>query len=132
MKRLIIVIIFMFITNMLLAPKVETIMIFYAPKINYYDPLIKAITWVESKHGLYLYNPEEEATGWFQIRPIRLQDYNTRTGKMYTMNDMYNYDISKEIFLYYTKGRSYEKVAKSWNGSGPKTKIYWNKIKKEL
>ena len=118
--------------NMLLAPKSEALLVFISPEINYYAPLIKAITWVETKDGLFLYNPEEQATGYFQIRPIRLQDYNSRTGKMYTMNDLYDYNISKEIFLYYTQGRSYERVAKSWNGSGPKTIDYWEKVKAVL
>ena len=34
--------------------------------------------------------------------------------------------------MYYTQGRSYEKVAKSWNGSGPKTIDYWKKVKSKL
>ena len=132
MKKVLLVIIFSCIMNMLLAPKSEALLVFISPEINYYAPLIKAITWVETKDGLFLYNPEEQATGYFQIRPIRLQDYNSRTGKMYTMNDLYDYNISKEIFLYYTQGRSYERVAKSWNGSGPKTIDYWKKVKAVL
>ena len=132
MKKVLLVIIFSCIMNMLLAPKSGALLVFIPPEINYYAPLIKAITWVETKNGLFLYNPEEQATGYFQIRPIRLQDYNSRTGKMYTMNDLYDYNISKEIFLYYTQGRSYERVAKSWNGSGPKTIDYWKKVKAVL
>ena len=100
--------------------------------INYYTPLIRAVGVVESKLDTLAYNPLEQATGYFQIRPIRLRDYNNRTGKNYTLDQMYDYKIAESIFLYYTKGRSYEVVSKEWNGSGPKTLVYWNLVKKEL
>ena len=132
MKKILLVFIFMCIMNMLLAPKTGALLVFIPPEINYYNPLIRAINLVEVGDGSDLYNEDEQAVGYFQIRPIRLADYNSRTGKMYQMSDLYNYDISKEIFLYYTNGRSYEKVAKSWNGSGPKTISYWKKVKSKL
>ena len=66
-----------------------------------YKQLVLAIGMVETKRDTLAYNPVEEAAGYFQIRPIRLLDYNNRTGSNYTMKDLFNYEISEKIFLYY-------------------------------
>ncbi len=102
--------------------------------IRPYKQLIYAVGKVECDLDTLAYNRLEKATGYFQIRPIRLNDYNKRTGKKYKIKDLYDYNISEEIFLYYANsiGYDYEKIAKSWNGSGPKTIIYWKKIKQYL
>jgi hypothetical protein len=98
-----------------------------------YERLIKAIVQVESKGDTMACNLVEEAFGAFQIRPIRLQDYNQRTGNNYKMTDCYNYQISKRIFLFYaTRFMDYESVARSWNGSGENTLVYWDKVKSYL
>lgn len=97
--------------------------------------LIHAIGMVETGFDTLAYNPLEQAAGCFQIRPIRLEDYNRRTGKNYTMNDLYNYDISEKIFLYYASKAgpyNFESIARNWNGSGEKTIQYWNKVKEYL
>lgn len=133
MKRMITLIsILMLFSACLTAPSYPVVVIIAAKVINYYTPLIHAIGMVEGKCDTLAYNPLEEATGYFQIRPIRLNDYNKRAGKDYTLDQMYNYEIAKEIFLYYTNGRSYELVAKSWNGSGPMTLKYWKLVKAKL
>ena len=103
-----------------------------AKPIDAYERLIKAVVQVESGGDTLAYNIIEEATGAFQIRPIRLQDYNLRTGNKYKIEDCYNYDISKEIFLYYAKRINtpdYELIARDWNGSGRTTLDYWKKVK---
>lgn len=132
MKKLIILFIFLLIPWLLPAPGDALCYIERAEPINYYSPLIKAVGMVESSLNNMAYNPLEEATGFFQIRPIRLEDYNKRTGKTYTLEQMYDKEIAESIFMYYTKGRNYEKVARSWNGSGRQTVVYWNKVKKLL
>lgn len=119
-------------TAVLKAPSYPTMVIPRAEGINIYEPLIKAIVSVESSNGKYLYNEKERAIGWFQIRECRIEDFNRRTGKNYSHIEMYDYDKSREVFLYYCQGRSYEKVAKSWNGSGKKTVVYWSKVKKAI
>ena len=50
------------------------------------------------------------------------------------MKDLYDYNISEEIFLYYATciGFDLETIAKNWNGSGPKTITYWKKVKQYL
>jgi len=55
-----------------------------------YDKIIQAVVRVESRGNTLAYNLEEEATGAFQIRPIRLLDYNRKTGKNYKLEDCYN------------------------------------------
>lgn len=103
--------------------------------INPYSELIYAIGKVETNLDTLAYNPIEEATGFFQIRPVRLEDYNRRTGNSFTMADMYDYHISEKIFLFYASEigpYKFERIARRWNGSGPKTYIYWNRVKKYL
>jgi hypothetical protein len=117
------------------APDINGIIIFASEPIEPYDKLIKAVIHVESLGDTSAYNIEEEAAGAFQIRPIRLRDYNQRTSKNYKLKDRYSFRISKEIFLYYAKlvGFSdYETIAKNWNGSGKATLQYWVKVKSHL
>jgi len=122
------------VTILLWAPKTYVLEIESVDPISSYDALIRAVVMVESGGNLLAYNPKEQATGPFQIRPIRLLDYNMRTHKSYTLNDMYDYDISKEIFIYFAKkrGKNFEMIARSWNGSGPKTLEYWKEVKKHI
>lgn len=117
------------------APDLNVIYIWSAKPINGYDRLIEALVQVESAGDTLAYNLSEEATGAFQIRPIRLLDYYQRTGISYNLEDCYNYDISKEVFLYYarlTGHRDYETIARNWNGSGDMTLDYWKKVKANL
>jgi len=100
--------------------------------VNYYEPLIRAIVEVECKGNYLAYNKKEQATGPFQIRPIRLKHYNHDNKSNYNLKDMYDYDTAKKVFMHFTKGRNYEKVAKSWNGRGKKNIEYWNKVKHKL
>lgn len=117
------------------APDRNVICIRSSSPINGYDRLINALVKVESAGDTLAYNIIEEATGAFQIRPIRLLDYYQRTGISYIPEDCYNYKISKEVFLYYArlKGhRDYETIARNWNGSGEMTSDYWKKVKANL
>jgi hypothetical protein len=90
---------------------------------------------VETKGDTLAYNPLEEAAGYFQIRPIRLTDYNNRTGNRYTRQDLFNFEISERIFLYFADQigpYDLEKIAKKWNGSGQLTIDYWTRIMQHL
>jgi hypothetical protein len=125
----------LFLSLKVLAPTREVIFILEEKPVEPYKRLIYAIGMVETKLDTLAYNDIEEAVGFFQIRPIRLDDYNKRTGNKYKMKDLYNYDISEKIFLYYaTRIGPYdlEKISRNWNGSGHKTWFYWNRVKKYL
>jgi hypothetical protein len=117
------------------APADKVAYIVMSEPVDAYDKLIKAVVQVESFGDTTANNLLEEAIGAFQIRPIRLLDYNQRTGNKYKMEDCYNYNISRKIFLYYANQigfPKYEKIARNWNGSGETTLEYWNKVKSYL
>jgi len=118
-----------------MAPINPVLYIAEAEAIKPYERIKQAVGMVESSNGLFLYNHIEEATGYFQIRPIRLYDYNKRTGSNYKLKDLYDYEVSEKIFMYYAEKigyQNYEKIAKDWNGSGPKTINYWKLVKSHL
>jgi len=105
-----------------------------------FKPLIKAIGAVECNFDTLAYNPIEKATGYFQIRPIRIEDYNTRTGSNYDLVDMFDYGKAEIVFLYYASRigpYNVEAISRNWNG-GPNgmkikaTKKYFLKVQKVL
>lgn len=132
MKKMIAIAILLTFTLYALAPNTNTISIPEAEEINPYRDLISAIGWVECQYDTLAYNPEEEATGYFQIRPIRVEHYNRLTGNNYTLEEMYEYDKAERVFLYFAEKigpYDLERIAKNWNGSGPKTIEYWKRVK---
>lgn len=119
----------------LLAPSTALITIAISEPIQPCERLMHAIGMVETKWDTKAFNPVEQAAGVFQIRPIRLRDYNTRTGSKYTTNDLYDPKVSEKIFLYYAskeESGDYGRIARGWNGSGPKTFEYWKRVRKEM
>jgi hypothetical protein len=117
------------------APDRESLVIIYTSPVEPYKQLIYAIGMIETRCDTLAYNPIEQAVGYFQIRPIRLKDYNRRTGSKYKMKDLFNYEISEKIFLYYAEQigpHDFEKISRKWNGSGPRTIHYWKKVKKYI
>ena len=135
MKKMVVVVIFSVFSLNLFAPAANVMIIEPAISVNPFGKIIYAIGMVETKLDTFAYNPEERAVGYFQIRPIRIRDYNQRTGSNYRLKDMFDYDKAEKVFLYYASQigpYNNEKIAKNWNGSGKKTRIYWNKVKKHL
>jgi hypothetical protein len=123
----------------LLAPENRCLYVSVGERINPYTRLIYAINMVEAKvdsvrFDTLAYNREEDARGAFQIRICRLESYNMATGKSYKPEDLFNYEVSKEIFLFYAipYDNNFRQIAKNWNGSGPATEKYWQKVKKWL
>ncbi|MGA2405820.1 MAG: hypothetical protein ABSF81_03600 [Bacteroidales bacterium] len=134
-KKVFIALLLLSIEFRISAPCWDSIIILdYAP-IEPYKQLILAIGTVETKGDTLAYNPIENAAGYFQIRPIRLEDYNNRTGSNYTMKDLFIYETSEKIFLYFADQigpYDIEQIARKWNGSGHLTIDYWNRIKQFL
>jgi hypothetical protein len=106
-----------------------------------YAPLIEALHQWEASKNDTLVNTREQAYGGLQIRQCRLDHYNALNGTNYVLTDCFDYELSKKIFLYFTNhdsngnkipDKSWEKAAKDWNGSGPMTIAYWEKVKKIL
>lgn len=135
LKKFAIVTFFFSFASVVFAPSSECFVIIGSQPVEPFKKLIHAIGMVETSLDTLAYNAEEEATGYFQIRPVRINDYNKRTGSTYSLKDMYNYKSAEKVFLYYatTIGPfNFEKIARSWNGSGPMTVSYWNKVKTYL
>jgi len=82
-------------------------------------------TWIIDINGL-------PSVGISCIQPPRVEHYNRLTGKEYTLQDCMSEDVSKEIFMFFAQGKTLEQAAKSWNGSGPMTIDYWNKVRIHL
>jgi hypothetical protein len=117
------------------APDVKKIIIVEKTPEQPFHRLISAIGKVETNYDTLSYNPVEQAVGYFQIRPIRVRDYNERTGSRYSLKDMFDYKISERVFLYYASQLgpyNIERIAKNWNGSGKSTIQYWRQVKRYL
>lgn len=90
---------------------------------------------VETLGNPLAYNEEENAVGLLQIRQVRIDDYNRRTGSNLTLGQMYDVGLSVMVFMYYASlenPNNLEKISKAWNGSGPMTELYWKRIKEYL
>jgi hypothetical protein len=117
------------------APDVKSLPIIEQPPVEPYRKLSFAVGMVETEGDTLAFNPLEEAVGVFQIRPIRLIDYNKRTGNNYSRTDLFDYKTSEKIFMYFADQigpYNLEMIAKRWNGSGKQTVNYWNRIKRYL
>ena len=115
------------------APSLKLITIAASVPAEPYKRLIHAIGMVETKGDTLSFNPVENAVGYFQIRPIKLKDYNAQTRSRYKMNDLFSYEVSEKIFLYFAEQigpNDLEQIAKKWNGSGRMTINYWNRVKR--
>jgi len=91
----------------------------YPPHFIHKHTIINAIAYVESRHNPCAVNVEENAIGLLQIRQVRIDDYNQRTGKSYHLLDMHDRDKAIEVFDYYAMKIGYhnvERIARCWNG----------------
>jgi hypothetical protein len=136
MKKLLLLLCMLFMSSLAgFCPMDNTITIAKFPPYKPLERLWEATIAVESSNNPHAFNQKEKAIGIVQIRPIRLKDFNKRTGKHYKPIDCYNIKISKEIWSYYANKfppNDYESISRSWNGKGRKTSVYWGKIKKHL
>jgi hypothetical protein len=131
-KKLFILFILISLTGKAVAPDTDYLTIFKTPAIQPYAPLMDAIGIYETMGNTLAFNEFENAAGIFQIRQVRVDDYNHRTGNNYKLPDMFDYKISEKVFLYFADLAGpyrFEKIAKAWNGSGPRTEFYWQQIK---
>ena len=126
------IILFLLISAKMYAPGYNSLIIERSEGIEPFAGLLRATAIVESGNNHLAYNAQERATGLLQIRPIRLLDYNQRTGSHYTMNDLYDPKISKKIWVFYARKFSvydFEGISRSWNCN---SRAYWMKINKEI
>jgi hypothetical protein len=117
------------------APSIRSWSVLVPDPVQPYKQLAFAVGMVETKNDTMAFNPLEAAAGIFQIRPIRLIDYNRRTGSTVARKDLFDYETSEKIFMYYAEELGpydLELIARKWNGSGHLTTNYWNRIKRFL
>ena len=135
LKKIISVTFFSLFASLAFAPRNEAILIIEESPIEPFRNLMHAVGMVETSCDTLAYNPFEGAVGFLQIRPVRVEDFNHRTGSNYSMNDMYSIEISEKVFLYYASQLgpyNLERIARNWNGSGKRTIQYWEQVKKFL
>jgi hypothetical protein len=114
------------------APDSNTMIILQPQPIRPFHGLMYAVGMVETMGNESAYNEFENAVGIFQIRQVRIDDYNRRTGSRYILEDMFDSELSEKVFLYFASEigpYQFEKIARAWNGSGPMTDFYWKRIK---
>lgn len=136
MKKKLIVILLLWIPVQLLAPAERCLTIIQTEAINPYIPYWNAVGYVESRFDPYAINKEDPnggSHGIVQIGQEKLDEYNTANGTHYTLQDCYDIEISRKIFMWHMmQFNDIEIAVKRWNGSGPKTLDYWELIQNRL
>jgi len=135
LKQLSLIVIFLLSGLQAGAPVNNNLTIINEPGIRPYLKLMYATAMVETMGNTMAYNEFENAVGIFQIRQVRIDDYNRRTGSTYTLAEMFDPALSEKVFLYFAslyRPNELERIAKAWNGSGPMTELYWKRIKEYL
>ena len=135
LKQLSLIVIFLLSGLQAGAPVNNSLTIINEPGIRPYLKLMYATAMVETMGNTMAYNEFENAVGIFQIRQVRIDDYNRRTGSNFSLAEMYDPALSEKVFLYFAslyRPHELERIAKAWNGSGPMTELYWKRIKEYL
>ena len=135
LRTSVLIIVLLFSEFRLAAPDRKTLVVTDFSPVEPFRELVYAVGMVEGMGDTLAYNEFEGAAGYFQIRQIRLDDFNKRTGSNLKLDDMFNYEKAERVFLYYASRigpYNFEKIAKNWNGSGARTIEYWDKVKKYL
>jgi len=134
-RKLMYTILFLLICFGAEAPESNTFVILESPRIRPFSVLMYATAMVETMGNILAYNEFENAVGIFQIRQVKVDEYNRLTGSKFVLTDMFDYANSEKVFLYFASRvgpYNFEKIAKAWNGSGPRTEFYWRRIKEYL
>lgn len=134
-RKLMYTILFLLICFGAEAPESNTFVILESPRIRPFSVLMYATAMVETMGNILAYNEFENAVGIFQIRQVKVDEYNRLTGSKFILTDMFEYANSEKVFLYFASRvgpYNFEKIAKAWNGSGPRTEFYWKRIKEYL
>jgi hypothetical protein len=117
-----------------------------------WDDFLETIIWVESRGQDSAYNPEENAVGVLQIRPIMVREVNRvlrkhKSDLRFTLDDRWDRQKSIDMFeimaeeVYCCIGISFreycEVVARKWNGGGrghkkKATLEYWQRIENKM
>lgn len=134
-RRYLLTVLFFLSVIRVFAPDSQTFTVIKEPAFQPFSKLLYATAMVETMGNSWAYNEFENAVGIYQIRQVRIDDYNRRTGSNHSLTEMFDPVLSRKIFLYYAsryEPHELEKIAKAWNGSGPMTELYWKRIREYL
>lgn len=135
MKRLF-VLLALFISIKLSAPPGYQVAVILRPEpLTNLDAIWAAVCQVESSGNRWAVNFEKggHSVGIAQIRQVRIEHYNRLTGKDYILQDAFDPEVSREIFMYFARQIGNEdKLIRAWNGSGAQTVEYLGKVKARL
>ena len=120
------------------APPSGTVAIFDDPGVNPFQSLWEATCIVESGKDRFAIGDNGKSYGIAQIQQSRLNDYFNRTGIRYTLQDMFDVEKSRQIFMFYAQLHGLyqvEALCREWNGGNDwrqikATKVYYRKIQK--
>ena len=133
MRKLILFGILLFGNIELFAPVPDEIRLFVFAPTQPYEKLWEAVCFVESSFNPLAVNESEGAYGISQIRQIKLDWYEKQTGIRYTLQDCFDKEISKSIFMYHMEQYDDpERGVRAWNGRYELTHGYWGKIQNYL
>ena len=130
-----IIIMFLIAAKLTAPPGSQVPVIIQQQPLNNYEAIWRAVCQVESNCNHWAVNYEKGgfSCGIAQIRQVRIDHYNKLTGKSYVLDDAFNSEISKEIFMFFAyRIGNEDKLIRSWNGAGPQTYKYLNKVKLRL
>jgi hypothetical protein len=130
--KLMLTILLLTITFEVFAPTDTRLTIAEGVRIDPFKPVKYAVGMVESELDTLAYNPIERATGYFQITPIRLRDYNERTKSNFVLSDMFDYAKAETVFMYYAHGFGVYRIDDAildWNCRSQK---YLKRVKNHL
>jgi len=140
MKRMITILITTMYFSILTAPPNGAGVVFESEGVNPYQDLWQATCFVESSGNRFAIGDNGKSYGIAQIQQSRLDDFYNRTGIRYTLQDMFDVDKSREVFMYYAGLHGpykSEQICREWN-AGPQwrdikqSKDYWWKMQKFL
>jgi hypothetical protein len=135
LRKLLLIVSFLLAGLRVVAPEVNSLIILESHGIHPFSDLMYATAMVETMGNTLAYNEFENAVGIYQIRQVRIDEYNRRTRSNYALADMFDPELSAKVYLYFASlagPYNLERIARAWNGSGPMTELYWKRIKEYL
>lgn len=121
------------------SPGNKVVSVYMTEPIQPYEAIWRATCKVESNNNPLAIGDKhlrKKSYGIAQIRQSRLDDYYRQTGIRYTVQDMFDPEKARNVFMFYAC-LDMEATARNWNG-GPdgmnkrSTIPYWRKIKSHL
>jgi hypothetical protein len=116
----------------LFAPEASRLTVVEHQPLNPYTEVYRAVKLVESGDREVI-NYNEGAYGRAQIRQCKLDEYNEATGSSFVLWDCMSDIVTERIFMWHMmQYNDIEIGIRRWNGSGPMTEIYLDKVKRYL